>query len=362
MNTDEKYMAMALELARNGVARTSPNPRVGCVIVRDGEVIGRGWHRCCGGPHAEVDAVRDAGGDVQGADVYVNLEPCCHYGKTPPCAQMLVEHKVAKVIAGMTDPNPKVDCRGVSVLREAGIEVVTGVLEKECRWINRGFIMSMTHGRPWVTIKTASSLDGNIALKDGSSKWITGPESRKIVQSLRAENDAVLTGIGTVLSDDPQLTVRDVSGRTPLRVVLDKHFMTRENAKILEGGNILFFVGRDAEHDKIKRFEALGAEFEVNDAPVDGQVELILRKLCEKGVNYLMVEAGAGVVSSFLASRLVDEMAIFIAPKLMGNGLHFTQYVDVPTMEDAITFKSVEYSPCGRDMLIKGVLSCSPDL
>ncbi|MCE5201168.1 MAG: bifunctional diaminohydroxyphosphoribosylaminopyrimidine deaminase/5-amino-6-(5-phosphoribosylamino)uracil reductase RibD [Synergistaceae bacterium] len=359
---DEHYMRIALSLAMRGTGSASPNPRVGAVIVRDGEIIGSGWHRHCGGPHAEVAAVDDAGGDVRGATVYVNLEPCCHYGKTPPCAQMLIEHGVSRVVAGITDPNPVVNCGGVTLLDKAGIEVTTGVLEDQCRWINRGFIRRMTVGRPWVMVKSASSLDGDIALEDGSSKWVTGPESREKVHMLRAESDALLTGIGTILADDPELSVRNAPGRTPLRVVLDSMLRTPPDARILESGNTLFFAGPEAPEERLYFFRGKGAEVEIIDTARDRQIEQILLKLCEKGVNYLMVEAGAKVTSAFFASGSVDEFSLFIAPKLMGNGIHYTEQLEFAFMENSISLKNIQYSHCGDDLWIKGVLACSPDL
>ena len=359
---DEYYMREALSLAMNGTAYASPNPRVGCVIVKDGTVIGRGWHHRCGLPHAEVEAVRDAGGEVAGAAVYVSLEPCCHYGKTPPCAQMLIEHRVARVVAGMTDPNPLVDSRGLKLLREAGAAVEVGVLEKECRWMNRGFIRRMTLGRPWTTIKTASSLDGDIALKDGSSKWVTGPEARARVHMMRAENDVVLTGVGTILADDPAFTVREAPGRTPLRVVLDHELRTPPEARILDGGPVLFFAGRNAPAEKKRSLLARGAEIETLDCAKSGEIEYIVKRLCEKGVNYLMVEAGARVTSAFLEAGLADELSLFLAPKFMGAGLHFTEALAIDKMADSIALRDLSVEKCGGDLWLKGVLACSLDL
>ena len=355
-------MREALSLAANGIGAASPNPRVGCVIIRDGTVIGRGWHHRCGEPHAEVEAVRDAGGEIEGATVYVNLEPCCHYGKTPPCSKMLIEHRAARVVAGMADPNPNVDCGGLKQLREAGIDITVGVVEDECRKINRGFLMRMKYGRPWVTLKTASSLDGNIALADGSSKWITGAESRAKVHMMRAENDAVLTGVGTVIADDPELTVRLAPGRTPLRVVLDHNLRTPLNSRIFSGGGVIFFAGSDVPQEKADKFRSLGASVEIMECSKEAEIEYILKKLCENGVNYLMVEAGAMVTSSFLSSGLADEVSIFAAPKFMGAGLRFSQNMTVPSMDLAVGLKEMNCEKCGGDLWIKGVLGCSPDL
>ena len=359
---DEYYMREALSLAANGTEQTSPNPRVGCVLVRDGAVIGRGWHHCCGLPHAEVEAVKDAGGEAAGATAYVTLEPCCHSGRTPPCAQMLIERRIARVVAGMTDPNPIVDSRGLQLLQEAGIETTVGVLEKDCRWMNRGFIRRMTLGRPWTTVKIASSLDGDIALRDGSSKWVTGPEARTKVHLLRAQNDALLTGVGTVLADDPEFTVREAPGRTPLRVVLDHWLRTPPEARIMGGGPVLFFASPDAPEERKKALLARGAMIETLACEKSGEIDFIVKKLCEKGVNYLMVEAGAGVTGAFLKSGLADELSLFLAPKFMGSGLHFTEGLDIKKMSDSIAVRDLTAEKCGGDLWLKGVLACSPDL
>ncbi|HAH70050.1 MAG TPA: bifunctional diaminohydroxyphosphoribosylaminopyrimidine deaminase/5-amino-6-(5-phosphoribosylamino)uracil reductase RibD [Synergistaceae bacterium] len=359
---DEHYMRTALSLALNGTASVSPNPRVGCVIVRDSAIIGSGWHRCCGEPHAEVEAVRNAGGDVRGATVYVNLEPCCHQGRTPPCAHMLIERGVSRVVVGMTDPNPKVDCMGERMLRDTGIEVTSGILEKESKWINRGFIRRMKMGRPWITLKTACSLDGNIALKDGSSKWITGEASRRKVHMMRAESDALLSGIGTVLGDDPAFTVREAEGRTPLRAILDRRLRTPLNASLFSEKGLIFFTGKDAPTKKIESIRALGAEVFIIDAPEEREPDYVMAKLCEIGVNYLMVECGAKLTASLLRRGLADEISLFMAPKLLGSGIRFTEHLKLDSLEDAITIKDMQISPCGEDIWIRGVLSCSPDL
>ena len=327
---DEYYMSCALELAARG-AECSPNPRVGCVLVRDGEIVGRGWHQKYGGPHAEVNAVRDAGDAARGATAYVTLEPCSHYGKTPPCADLLIERGVA-----------------------------AGVLEDECRWMNRGFIRRMTHGRPWVTLKIAASLDGKIALENGESKWITGPESRSMVHAMRAENDAVLTGIGTVLADDPQLTVRDAPGRTPLRVILDRRLRTPLDAKILEGGGVSIFALDSAPRAKGEALERAGARVEY--LAEDNFLAAVLDKLCRDGVNYLMVEAGAGVAGAFVKAGLCDELALFTAPKIMGRGPSFADSAAFDSMGGVPELKIREVSRCGEDLLVRGVFACSPDL
>lgn len=357
-------MDLALSLAAKGAGSVSPNPMVGCVIVKDGMIVGRGRHEYYGGPHAEVNAVKDAGGDVAGATVYVNLEPCSHYGKTPPCANMLVEKKISRAVIGIEDPNPKVNGTGIEILRSAGIEVVAGVSEKACRRLNAGFIMRIKKGRPFVTLKVASSLDGKIALEDGSSKWITGPESRKKAHAIRAQNDAVLTGIGTVLADDPELTVRDASGRTPLRVVLDRNLRIPENARILDvsKGRVLIITGADAPQAKLERLRARSVEIERLEYKSDCQVDAILALLCREGVNYLMVESGAAVAGSFLNSRRVDKLSLFVASRIIGRGKGWSDCVEIEAIADAMELERTESFQIGADILIEGVFACSPDL
>lgn len=359
---DESYMRMALSLAMRGTGTTSPNPRVGCVIVKDGEIIGKGWHRKYGGPHAEVEAAADVSADISGSDVYVTLEPCCHYGKTPPCAHMLADRRVKRVIIGTSDPNPLVDCKGISVLENAGIEVKTGVLEEECKWLNRGFISRIRHNRPWVLIKSGASIDGNISLSNGESKWITEAKSRRIVQLLRSEADALLTGVGTVIADDPELTVRECDGRTPLRIVLDRNLRTPLSAKIFAGGNLIFFADAKTDKNKISDFEKNGARVIVPEESSSLDIKFILSKLSENGVNYLMVESGASVTSSFIESGCADEFALFAAPKIMGHGVHFSEKIMLHDMSKTITLKNIETEMCGDDLYLKGVFSCSPDL
>lgn len=360
---DEIYMEEALKLALGGAGRVSPNPLVGCVITRGDKIIGRGWHGRYGGPHAEVEAVADAG-CAEGAEVFVNLEPCSHYGKTPPCADMLIKNGVSRVVIGMKDPNPKVNGAGEARLRAAGIEVVSGVLEERCKRINRGFIFSVREKRPYVTLKIAASLDGKIALEDGSSKWITGAESRRGVHAMRAASDAVLTGIGTVLADDPLLTVRDAPGRTPLRVVLDRDLRIPEDAGIMDvsAGPVLIITGCGADESKAARLAALGVGVERLDCQADQEIDAVLSILHKKGVNYLMVEAGAGVTGAFLSARRADELALFTAPKVFGRGRGWTDGLKIERITEALELKSITAAESGADLLIGGVFACSPDL
>ncbi|MCL4799679.1 MAG: bifunctional diaminohydroxyphosphoribosylaminopyrimidine deaminase/5-amino-6-(5-phosphoribosylamino)uracil reductase RibD [Burkholderiales bacterium] len=313
-------MARALGLAERGLYTTTPNPRVGCVIVRDGAVVGEGWHARAGEPHAEVNALAQAGARAAGATVYVTLEPCSHHGRTPPCTAALVAAKVRRVVAALQDPNPKVAGDGVAQLRAAGIEVGVGLLEEAARELNIGFVARMKRGRPWVRLKVAASLDGRTALADGRSQWITGPEARRDGHAFRARACAVLTGIGTVRDDDPRLTVREVpTTRQPLRVVVDSRLEIPLAARVLEGGNALVAAAVD---DPARRAALAdrGAEVLVlaNDA---GKVDLaaLMRELARRGINEIHVEAGVKLNGSLFAAGLVDELVVYLAPSLIGD-------------------------------------------
>lgn len=317
---DHVYMSQALRLAEQGLYTATPNPRVGCVIVSDGTVVGEGWHARAGEPHAEILALRQAGALAKGATVYVTLEPCNHYGRTPPCADALIESGVARVVAAMQDPNPLVAGEGLKKLQAAGIQVTSGLLEQEARELNKGFVARMTRGTPWLRMKTASSLDGKSALNNGVSQWITGAAARQDVHRLRARSCAILTGIGTVLADDPQLNVRDVdTSRQPLRVVLDSRLGMPPNAKILMGGNLLIVT---AVHDQARqeKLQAHGAEVLLL-AGTSGQVDLkrTLEMLAQHGINEVMVEAGGTLNGALIAADLVDELVMYMAPMLLGD-------------------------------------------
>lgn len=313
-------MARALRLAERGFYTATPNPRVGCVIVREGRVVGEGWHERTGGPHAEVHALRAAGEAAAGATAYVSLEPCTHQGRTPPCDEALIAARVARVVAAMHDPNPQVAGRGMAKLAQAGIATAVGVLEDAARELNIGFASRMTRGRPWVRMKIAASLDGKTALASGKSRWITGAAARRDGHCWRARACALLTGIGTVRDDDPQLTVREVpTPRQPLRVVVDSRLELPENARVLAGGGVLIAAARE-DREKMRRLEARGAAVVVlPDA--QGKVELsgLMRELARRGVNEVHVEAGYKLNGSLLKAGLVDELLIYLAPHLLGD-------------------------------------------
>jgi len=362
---DERYMRMAISLAERGTGFVSPNPRVGCVLVKDQSIVGWGYHRRCGGPHAEVEALKMAGSLADGATAYVNLEPCSHFGKTPPCAPLLVEAGIARVVAGMQDPNPQVNGLGLACLEKAGIRTFVGVLEDECRWLNRGFIRRVTLNRPWVTVKAAMSLDGDIALPGGESKWISGPLSRSKAHLLRSEHDAVLVGVGTVLSDDPELTVRLVEGRSPLRVVLDTSLRTPPNAKVIGDGRCLVLGAENAPPERARALEQAGARvllLPLDEATGRLAVDRVLSTLASEGVSMLLVEGGSSVISAFIKARAVDEYSLFLAPTLLGRGIQLAGEISLGRMEDAISLSPARIKQVEGDLWLEVRPQCSPAL
>jgi diaminohydroxyphosphoribosylaminopyrimidine deaminase/5-amino-6-(5-phosphoribosylamino)uracil reductase len=333
---DHQHMSRALELAALGMWTTTPNPRVGCVIVRDRQVVGEGWHRRAGEPHAEVLALAQANGAARGAIVYLTLEPCSHHGRTPPCVDALLEAQVGRVVVAMEDPNPLVSGRGLARLREAGVDVRCGLLEQEARELNIGFVSRMTRRRPWVRMKIAASLDGRTALPDGSSQWITGQAARDDGHAWRARACAVLTGIGTVKDDDPRLTVRAVeTPRQPLRVLVDSRLEVALDANIVRGGNLLVACAR-AMPGKAGELRDRGCEvLELPDA--QGKVDLpaLLRELAARDINELHVEAGYRLNGSLLREDCVDELLVYLAPTLLGNATGMADLLPPDTLAAA---------------------------
>ncbi|WP_374242526.1 bifunctional diaminohydroxyphosphoribosylaminopyrimidine deaminase/5-amino-6-(5-phosphoribosylamino)uracil reductase RibD [Zoogloea sp.] len=317
---DHRWMARALELAERGLFTTTPNPRVGCVIVRDGRCVGEGWHVRAGEPHAEVHALAMAGEAARGATAYVTLEPCSHHGRTPPCAEALVRAGVGRVVAAMEDPNPLVAGRGLARLREAGIATLSGVLEAEARELNLGFVSRMTRGRPWLRLKAAATLDGKTALENGVSQWITGDDARRDAHRWRARSCAVLTGIGTVRDDDPQLNVRAIpTDRQPLRIVVDARLDTPLNAKLLDGGPVLI-AGAIDDPARIAALRHRGADVVILPNQ-GGKVDLpaLLAELGRRGINEVLAESGFKLNGSLLREGCVDELILYLAPVLVGD-------------------------------------------
>ncbi len=320
---DHVFMARALQLARRGLYGTTPNPRVGCVLVRDGRIIGEGWHQQAGLPHAEavaLAALAAAGATARGATAYVTLEPCSHFGRTPPCADALIGAGVARVVVAMQDPNPLVAGQGLAQLAAAGIEVGSGLLQAEAAELNIGFVSRMTRGRPWLRLKVAASLDGKTALNNGASQWITGPAARRDAHAWRARSCAVLTGIGTVRDDNPRLSVREVqTTRQPLKVVIDSRLETPPDAAVLEGGNVLIAAAQE-DADRSAALRQRGAEIVIL-ANAHGKVDLaaLLQELGRRGINEVLAEAGTRLNGSLLGENCVDELLIYQAPLLMGD-------------------------------------------
>lgn len=377
---DRAAMARALALAERGLATTQPNPRVGCVIAQDERIVGEGWHERAGEPHAEVNALRAAGGLAVGATAYVTLEPCSHHGRTPPCVEALIGARVARVVFALQDPNPRVSGRGAEGLRRAGIAVDSGLLAEEATELNPGFLKRMRFGRPWVRVKLAMSLDGRTALASGASRWITGPAAREDVQHWRARSSAILTGIGTVLADDPRLTVRlpePTNGRPrpqPLRVVLDAQLQTPPQARLLmERGSVLIMTaaapgasdaGLAARRSQLV---AKGAEIEEVPAGVDTSAGAgtgtravglslpeVLDRLGRREVNELWVEAGPRLAGALLQQSLADELLLYVAPRLLGpQGRPLAEIAEVRQLEDAPRLAIIETRPIGEDLRLR---------
>jgi len=366
---DRKYMKRALALARRGVGKTAPNPAVGCVIVKDGIIVGEGWHKKAGEPHAEAEALVMAGEMARGADAYVTLEPCCHTGRTPPCSKALAEAGVKRVIAGMSDPNPMVNGNGVKYLESKGIMVYLGMMEEECRNINRGFIKQMTKGVPYITYKCAMTLDGRIATYSGDSRWISSAESRKRGHRLRALSDAVMVGVDTVISDDPLLTVRDVKGRNPVRIILDSRLRTAENSAIIEStrlgeaGTIIATISTDEA--LTRRYLDKGVSI-LHCAELDGRVDPVdmLERLGERGINSILLEGGGKVAGELLKLGLIDECLFFYAPLAAGgDGYPAFAINGISEIASAYRFRISQISKSGCDIMVRAFPEklCSQD-
>ena len=349
---DHGMMARALQLAERGLWTTSPNPRVGCVLLRDGEIVGEGWHEKAGEPHAELHALRAAGDLARGATAYVTLEPCSHHGRTPPCAEALIAAGVSRVVAAMTDPNSLVAGQGMAMLGAAGIETACGLMESEARELNIGFVSRMTRGRPWLRLKVAASLDGKTALNNGVSQWITGPQARQDGHRWRARACAILTGIGTVRDDDPQLNVRAVeTSRQPLRVVVDSKLETPLTARILQGGPVLVAAAVDDEK-RANLLRAAGAEVVVLPNAA-GKVELkdLLEELGRRGINEVHAEAGFKLNGSLLREGLVDELLLYLAPCLIGHEASgMFNLPELTTLDDKLRLKIHDLRQVGADI------------
>ncbi len=357
---DELYMRKALKLARLGWGWTSPNPLVGAVVVKDGEIVGSGYHKICGGPHAEVNAVNDAGEKARGACIYVNLEPCCHYGKTPPCTDLIIKSGIKRVVVGMKDPNPQVAGNGIKKLIDAGIEVETGILESESIILNEIFIKHIREKSPFVILKTAVTMDGKTACENGDSKWITCEESRKQVHRLRGRVSCIVTGIGTVIADDPLMNVRHEKGmKDPVRVVLDSNCSIPVGSNVIVNApeNTIVAVTDRAGSEKIKAIEKSGAEVMV--LPESGKgvdIKRLIDELSKRGFDSILVEAGANVNASFIKEDLVDKVCMFMAPKILTGSASIGSFggESPEKMADAARIYDMKTECVGDDILITG--------
>ena len=365
-SNDTTYMKRALTLARKGIGKTSPNPAVGCVIVKNGVIVGEGWHKKAGGPHAEIHALTMAGAAARGSDVYVTLEPCCHSGKTPPCSDALIQAGVRRVVAGMHDPNPRVSGGGLAALEQAGIETSCGLLEQACRAINLPFLKHITTGRPYVTYKCAMTLDGNIATITGESRWISCEESRTYVHRMRARMDAVMVGVDTVIADNPQLTVRHVRGRNPLRVIVDTRLRTPESVLVLSRPlSSKTIIATTESNPRVHlRYLKQGATILVCDE-FDGRVSMmdLLQKLGTTGVQSLLLEGGSRLAGDMLQHGLIDELVFFVAPKIIGNnGFAPFTLQGITSMTQAVKLEFTDVCRIGSDIVVtaRPEGSCSP--
>ena len=349
---DHQCMATALQLARKGLNTTHPNPRVGCVIAGKDQVYGTGWHEEAGKAHAEIFALREAGERALGATAYVTLEPCSHEGRTPPCVEALVRAKIARVVFAVEDPNPDVSGNGARFLRAAGLEVQSGLMAKQAERLNQGFFMRMQSHRPWVRVKLAQSMDGHICLANGSSKWISGPDSRADVQRWRARSDAILTGIGTVLADDPSLNVRhELHARQPARIIVDSHWRTPADARLtgLPGEVMIAGIDEASLPEALKKSSADCIVFPESRGRVD--LKVLLAGLGERGFNEVQVEAGATLCGSLLQQGLVDELLIYQAPIILGGGAVSPFALPrLDNMDNRVHLEWVDIRRVGKDM------------
>jgi len=355
---DEFYMKQALALAARGRRWVSPNPMVGAVLVKDGQVIGWGYHRLFGGPHAEVEALKHYGSCPSHATLYVNLEPCCHQGKTPPCTKRILEAGVQRVVVGVLDPNPLVRGKGVQELREHGLEVKVGVLEERCRELNRVFFYWMERSLPWVTLKWAQSLDGRIATRQGDSRWISSEQSRRMAHALRSEHDAVLVGASTVRTDDPSLTVRHIKGRNPLRVILASDLNIPLDARVLDRGPgekpCWVACSEPLDQQRAAALEKRGVRLLVCPRGSQGGVELscLLKEMAREGISSVLVEGGARTITSFLRAGLVQRVVCFVAPMLLGEGIGVVGDLGLEKVSQAIPLLGWKLRRLGRDLVV----------
>jgi len=353
---DHAFMSRALQLAEKGLYTTTPNPRVGCVITRNDEIVGSGWHEKVGQPHAEINALAMAGTAARGATAYVTLEPCSHHGRTPPCTDALIRAGIARVVIAMQDPNPQVLGSGIAALKQAGITVQTGLMHNLAEALNTGFIKRMQQKKPWVSVKMAVSLDGKTALNNGQSQWITGEAARRDGHHWRARSCAIMTGIGTIRADNPRLTVRHTrTSRQPKKIIIDNHLAIPIDADILKEGDTCIFTTSAGNTAKIARLERMGVHVIPSERTDQGQVNLasVMTTLAQLECNEILVEAGSALSGALIRTGLVDELIIYMAPSLLGgNARDMFQWPEFTSLEQKITPRIIDMRMIGRDIRI----------
>ena len=356
---EQRFLDQALALARSSTVRTSPNPKVGCLIVKNGKIVGVGVTRPSGEAHAEIVALESAGDAANGADMYVTLEPCCHVGKTGPCTQAILNARIARVFVGSIDPNPLVCGQGIQFLNDHGVET-TLKADDSCEAQLDPFRKFIQTKKPWIHLKVASTLDGQLATVSGASKWITGPDARRCTHEIRAQSDGIIVGVGTILADDPQLTVRDVDGDSPTPIVLDTHLDLPEDSRCLRPGAMIFHGG-EYDQAKAKRLQKLGVRTFAVDV-VNGRVDLeaVLTVLAANQMIRIMVEGGGEVITQFLKADLADELSVFFAPKLFGSGISWSRLTLATSVDEAVVLGSVKVQVLGNDVHVRGRLT-KPD-
>jgi len=355
MNIDEFFMQRALQLARKGMGSTSPNPMVGAVLVYQGKIVGEGYHKRAGSPHAEVEALKDAKSNTKGTTLYVNLEPCSHYGKTPPCTRAIIDAGIGRVVIAMEDPNPRVCGEGIRSLRESGIEVTIGVLREQALRLNEVFIKYITQKRPFVTAKIAQSVDGKIALSSGDSKWITGPEARKRGHQFRSIYDSIMVGIGTVIADDPKLTARVPDKiKDPIKIIIDSTARLPPGSNVLKpNGNVILATAKDPDPRRLQTLEAMGVKIIETSDKGKVNLEELLIKLGELEISSILVEGGPKVLTSLLEKHLIDKLMVFISPKIVGgDGKSALDYLYIDEMQDIYSFHISHIERIYEDVLL----------
>jgi diaminohydroxyphosphoribosylaminopyrimidine deaminase/5-amino-6-(5-phosphoribosylamino)uracil reductase len=358
---DKRWMREALMLAQKGRGEVSPNPMVGAVIVKQNEVVGKGYHSRYGGPHAEAIAIADAGLEADGATLYVNLEPCVHFGRTPPCVEKISKSRIKRVVIALKDPDPLVNGKGIEYLLRRHIKVDVGLGEQQARELNKAYFKHRETGMPLVTLKLATTLDGKLATASGDSQWISGEEARRFSHQLRAYSDAVMVGVGTVLADDPQLTVRLVKGRNPLKVILDTKLRTPRDARLFEQGKSLIFTSREALAQR-DRYDSAKVSVAAVDTDEHGKLNLpaVLKELGRRQVSQLLVEGGGTLASEMLRQGLADYFICCMDPSILGKGMGYTDTMEYEKIAERLCIKDLKTSWLGKDLKLEGT-PCLPD-